>query len=95
MEASRVGRLEKKHLIQYVAFTDYKTEIILEEITGHKFLGQNLRGSFPDGSVVNNLPANAEDTGSILNLGRSHMRATNLVHRNCSACALEPGSYNY
>ena len=73
MEWSRVGILKKKNLIQSVAFTDDKTEIILEEITGHKFLGQNLRGGFPGGSVVNNLPANAEDMGSIPNPGRSHM----------------------
>ena len=28
---------------------------------------------FPDGSVVKSLPANAGDTGSIPDLGRSHM----------------------
>ena len=28
---------------------------------------------FPDGPVVKNLPANAEDTSSILDLQRSHM----------------------
>ena len=32
---------------------------------------------FPDGSVVKNLPANAEDTGSIPGLGRSHMPESN------------------
>ena len=32
---------------------------------------------FPGGSVVKNLPANAEDTGSIPGLGRSHMPESN------------------
>ena len=94
-EVEQEDQKKNQHLIQSVAFTDYKTEIILEEITGHKFLGQNLRGGFPGGSEVNNLPANAEDMGSILNPGRSHMTATTLVHRNYCTCPLEPGSYNY
>ena len=77
MEGSRVGRFKKKNLIQYVAFTGDKTEIILEEITGHKFLGQNLWRGFPGSSVVNNPPANAEDMGSVPNPGRSHMTRSN------------------
>ena len=36
-----------------------------------------LRGGFPGGSMVKNLPANAGDTGSILSLGRSHMPHSN------------------
>ena len=32
---------------------------------------------FPDGSVVENLPANAGDTGSSPGLGRSHMPRSN------------------
>ena len=32
---------------------------------------------FPGGAVVNNLPANAEDTGSSPGLGRSHMPRSN------------------
>ena len=32
---------------------------------------------FPSGSVVKNLPANAGDTGSIPDLGRSHMLRSN------------------
>ena len=31
------------------------------------------QGGFPDGTVVENLPANAGDTGSSPGLGRSHM----------------------
>ena len=33
---------------------------------------QKSHEDFPGGSVVKNLPANAGDTGSILDLGRSH-----------------------
>ena len=33
--------------------------------------------SFPDGSVVKNLPANAGDMGSIPGPGRSHMPRSN------------------
>ena len=33
----------------------------------------NNPGGFPGGAVVENLPANAEDTGSSPGLGRSHM----------------------
>ena len=32
---------------------------------------------FPGGAVVENLPANAGDTGSSLDLGRSHMPQSN------------------
>ena len=34
-------------------------------------------GGFPGGSVVNNLPANAEDTGLIPDPGGSHMPRSN------------------
>ena len=34
---------------------------------------QNLLRGFPGGTVVENLPANAGDTGSSPGLGRSHM----------------------
>ena len=36
-----------------------------------------LLGGFPGGSVVENLPANAGDTGSSPGLGRSHMPRSN------------------
>ena len=35
------------------------------------------RGGFPGGAVVENLPANAGDTGSSPGLGRSHMPRSN------------------
>ena len=38
---------------------------------------KNFRKGFPGGSVVKNLPANAGDTGSILDLARSHMPLSN------------------
>ena len=41
-------------------------------------------GGFPGSSVVKNLPANAGDTGSIPDLGRSHMPQSN------KACAPQP-----
>ena len=34
-------------------------------------------GDFPGGAVVENLPANAEDMGSIPGPGRSHMPRSN------------------
>ena len=34
-------------------------------------------GGFPGGAVVENLPANAGDTGSSPGLGRSHMPRSN------------------
>ena len=37
-----------------------------------------MGGSLPLGTVVKNLPANAGDTSSILDLGRSHMPRSNL-----------------
>ena len=39
--------------------------------------GLNINGSrgFPGGTVVENLPANAGDTGLISGLGRSHVAA--------------------
>ena len=41
--------------------------------TSNKFELQKVSKDFPGGAVVENLPANAGDTGSSLGLGRSHM----------------------
>ena len=44
------------------------------------FLVRNIvrnAGGFPGGAVVENLPANAGDTGSSPGLGRSHMPRSN------------------
>ena len=51
-------------------------------------------GAFPGGSVAKNLPENAGDRGSIPGLGR-FPHAAKLVHHDCWACSLEPGSCNY
>ena len=48
-----------------------------EEINQHKNLKLKKWG-FPGGAVVENLPANAGDTGSSPGLGRSHMPRSNL-----------------
>ena len=46
-----------------------------------KFIAVNAyikkEGGFPGGAVVENLPANAGDTGSSPGLGRSHMPRSN------------------
>ena len=42
-----------------------------------KFPVQKLKKGFPGGAVVENLPANAENTGSSPGLGRSHMLRSN------------------
>ena len=51
----------------------------------------NMLG-FPGGSVVENLPANAGETGSIPGPGRSHMLQGKPVRHNYLACAPEPRS---
>ena len=38
---------------------------------------KNAKSGFPGGAVVENLPANAGDTGSSPGLGRSHMLQSN------------------
>ena len=65
-------------------------------LSGHnqdfsKALKKSYLLGFPVASVVKNLPANAEDQGSILDPGRSHRPwATKPVCHNCWACALGP-----
>ena len=41
------------------------------------FHNKNRHRGFPGGAVVENLPANAGDTGSSPGLGRSHMPQSN------------------
>ena len=48
----------------------------LEKIM-HKTIKRNHSRGFPGGAVVENLPANAGDTGSRPGLGRSHMPRSN------------------
>ena len=50
---------------------------------------------FPSGPVVKNLPAHAEDTGSIPGPGRFHMLwATKPMHLSYQVHALEPMLHN-
>ena len=44
------------------------------------FFKENGIEGFPGGAVVENLPANAGDTGSSPGLGRSHMPQSNWAH---------------
>ena len=48
----------------------------LEDTIFNLYLKKIIRG-FPGGAVVENLPANAGDTGSSPGLGRSHMPRSN------------------
>ena len=45
--------------------------------TQHPFMIKTVIKGFPGGAVVENLPANAGDTGSSPGLGRSHMPRSN------------------
>ena len=44
------------------------------------YLYKEVIWGLPGGSVVKNLPANAGDTGSVPDLGRSHMPQSNQAH---------------
>ena len=56
-----------------------KLELNLSHLTFHCSLMSYKRegGGFPGGAVVENLPANAGDTGSSPGLGGSHMPRSN------------------
>ena len=47
------------------------------KVLGYKPAFKNKLCGFPDGAVVENLPANAGDTGSSPGLGGSHMPWSN------------------
>ena len=49
----------------------------METIVHSHAVVRNNTGGFPGGTVVENLPANAGDTGSSPGLGRSHMPRSN------------------
>ena len=44
---------------------------------GSRYGSKRRYGGFPGGAVLENLPANAGDTGSSPGLGRSHMPRSN------------------
>ena len=52
--------------------TYYITQLFIE-----LYSYKNIMQGFPGGAVVENLPANAGDTGSSPGLGRSHMPWSN------------------
>ena len=53
------------------------TEELLDSNPKKRVSLKNKPGGFPGGAVVENLPANAGDTGSSPGLGRSHMLRSN------------------
>ena len=55
-----------RHIVIKISKIKYKEKIL-----------KAARGGFPGGAVVENLPANAGDTGSSPCLGRSHMPRSN------------------
>ena len=56
--------------------TFFNWNLILK-LSNYKKLKEKDIGGFPGGAVVENLPANAGDTGSRPGLGRSHMPRSN------------------
>ena len=69
--------------------TEWLTTFTFKGMLYHEILNLNISYfvGFSGGSVVKNLPASAEDVGSIPDPGRSH-RAAKPVHHGCRACAL-------
>ena len=57
-----------------------QNECVMKRLTRkehQKYLKKKKKEGFPGGAVVENLPANAGDTGSSPGLGRSHMPRSN------------------
>ena len=54
-----------------------KMQISFYTLHQKKTLSKRVIPGFPGGAVVENLPANAGDTGSSPGLGRSHMPRSN------------------
>ena len=52
---------------------DWNGTMIMKIVSNLKKKALRLYSGFPGGAVVENLPANAGDTGSSPGLGRSHM----------------------
>ena len=64
--------LLSKYACFYLKPTIYYYPTTIKDI-----LTQKIKEGFPGGAVVENLPANAGDTGSSPGLGRSHMLRSN------------------
>ena len=52
-------------------------QLLKQDPSSSRDIHNNIFGGFPGGTVVENLPANAGDTGSSPGLGRSHMLQSN------------------
>ena len=71
-------------LTKFQPLNDIKTNLTKLETEGNflsmifiKVYQKPTKAGFPGGAVVENLPANAGDTGSSPGLGRSHMPRSN------------------
>ena len=70
-------------MISYTENSEYSIKKLLEvinefgKISGYEINVQKSVVGFSGGAVVENLPANAGDTGSSPSLGRSHMPRSN------------------
>ena len=69
-------------LLMAVVFHTVLSFVPPKVLVVHQAFKKCSTGGFPGGAVVENLPANAGDTGSSPGLGRSHMPRSN--------CAREP-----
>ena len=70
-----------ENYIQYATISHNRKEHVKEEF---KCMYAKLNQGFPDGSVVKTLPANAGDTGSVSESGRSSVEG-NGNHNNILA----------
>ena len=76
------------HLLNVSLFGPYSPSVVIIQ-SGALFKNssakENLRRDFPGGTVDKNPPANAGDTGSIPDPGRSHMPARQLSPRTMTS----------
>ena len=81
--ARKLGYLLWTRGFEYHMLSQSASSILLVPVTALNFnclldiLTQKFRWGFPGGAVVENLPANAGDTGSSPGLGGSHMPRSN------------------
>ena len=65
---------EKFFSFPFIIWISAKSTVVI--ISQHN-INQTIMLDFPGGAVVKNLPANAGDTGTIPDPGRSHMPGSN------------------
>ena len=79
---------EPTFLDDFEGFKNSVEEVTADVETAWELVLEAEPRGFPGGAVVENLPANAGDTGSSPGLGRSHMPRSNWpVSHNYWACA--------